>query len=89
MKISFAILTWNRYKFLDKCLAALIPAMGTQNTSEIIVMDNGSTDNTSVVLEQYTGNPSVKVVKRKKNYGMNAYKKTFWHGKGRIHSDCR
>lgn len=56
--------------------------MGTQNTSEIIVMDNGSTDNTSMVLEQYTGNPSVKVVKRKKNYGLNAYKKLFGMAKG-------
>ena len=82
MKISFVILTWNRYKFLDKCLAALLPAINNKNEAEVIVMDNGSTDETKAVLDQYTSNPIVKIVKRKKNYGLNAYKKLFGMAKG-------
>jgi len=82
IKISFVILTWNRYKFLDKCLTALIPAIGTTNTAEIIVMDNGSTDNTSEILDRYAANPLLQVVKRRKNYGLNAYKKLFGMAKG-------
>ena len=82
MKISFVILTWNRYKFLDKCLAALIPAINHKNEAEVIVMDNGSTDETKAVLDQYISNPLVKIVTRKKNYGLNAYKKLFSMAKG-------
>lgn len=82
MKVSFVILTWNRYKFLDKCLAALLPAINHKNEAEVIVMDNGSTDKTKAVLDQYISNPLVKVVKRKKNYGLNAYKKLFSMAKG-------
>jgi len=82
MKISFVILTWNRYKFLDKCLAALLPAINHKNEAEVIVMDNGSTDETKAVLDQYISNPLVKIVKRKKNYGLNAYKKLFSMAKG-------
>lgn len=82
MKISFVILTWNRYKFLDKCLSELLPAIGTTHQSEVIVMDNGSTDLTSEVLEKYRTNPIVKIITRTKNYGLNAYKKLFAATKG-------
>ena len=82
MKISFVILTWNRYKFLDKCLAALLPAINAKNEAEVIVMDNGSTDETEAVLNQYASNPLVKIIRRKKNYGLNAYKKLFGMAKG-------
>ncbi|MFA6086789.1 glycosyltransferase family 2 protein [Mucilaginibacter sp.] len=82
MKISFVILTWNRYKFLEKCLEALIESIETPNDCEIIIMDNGSTDGTRDVLNRYQNNKLVKVILRKKNYGLNAYKKLFGHAKG-------
>lgn len=75
MKISFVILTWNRYKFLEKCLETLIESLATPRDCEIIIMDNGSTDNTRDVLKRYQNNKLVKVILRKKNYGLNAYKK--------------
>ncbi|TDO21420.1 glycosyltransferase family 2 protein [Pedobacter duraquae] len=82
MKISFVLLTWNRYKFLEKCLEALIPAIAHPEHAEIIVMDNGSTDNTPNVLARYASQKNLKVVTRKKNYGLNAYKKLFGMAKG-------
>lgn len=82
MKISFVILTWNRYKFLEKCLPALAAAIVDTSTCEILVMDNGSSDKTPEILKQYSSNPLFKIVTRKKNYGLNAYKKLFGLAKG-------
>jgi len=82
MKVSFVILSWNRYKFLDECLSALLPAIKNVDDAEVIVMDNGSTDNTHAILDKYDSNPIVKIVSRKKNYGLNAYKKLFRMAKG-------
>ena len=77
MTFSFVLLTWNRFKFLEKCLAALIPSISDPSNAEIIVMNNGSTDATADVLGRYGDNKLVKVVSRNKNYGLNAYKKLF------------
>lgn len=82
MKISFVILTWNRYKFLEKCVENLIESLGTPSNCEIIIMDNGSTDNTRDVLKRYQNNKLVKVLLREKNYGLNAYKRLFRYAKG-------
>jgi glycosyltransferase involved in cell wall biosynthesis len=83
LKISFVILTWNRYKFLDLCLPALIAAIENPTECEIIVMDNGSTDDTKKVLSRYEQHSMVKIIHRKKNYGLNAYKQLFWKAKGK------
>jgi len=83
MKMSFVILTWNRYQFLEKCLGALTKSITDIENSEIIVMDNGSTDNTKAVLAKYTENKLVRVISRDKNYGLNAYKKLFSYAKGK------
>jgi GT2 family glycosyltransferase len=77
MKFSFVLLTWNRFKFLEKCLEALIASIDRPEDCEIIVMDNGSTDETPAVLQRYKASQLVKVVTRKKNYGLEAYKKLF------------
>ncbi|MBN2109286.1 MAG: glycosyltransferase family 2 protein [Deltaproteobacteria bacterium] len=77
MKLSFLILTSNRYKFLEKCIGALVKSIDNPNSCEIIVMDNGSTDDTSLVLTKFEHLPNLKVIKRKRNYGLNAYKKLF------------
>ncbi|RIJ41465.1 glycosyltransferase family 2 protein [Pontibacter oryzae] len=77
MEISFVILTWNRYKFLEKCLEQLLSSIKDINQCEVVVMDNGSTDATAAVLEAYADNKHVKVITRDANYGLNAYKKLF------------
>ena len=75
MKITFIILTWNRYKFLEICLQNLVKSISNFNGCEIIIMDNGSDDATYKVLEKYENFKYIKIIKLKKNYGLNAYKK--------------
>ncbi|MFT4114379.1 glycosyltransferase family 2 protein [Silvibacterium sp.] len=82
MKLTYVLLTWNRYKFLEKCLEALTTSTEGPISSEIIVMDNGSTDRTPEVLNRYRDNPRVRVIRRDKNYGLNAYKTLLGEGTG-------
>ncbi|PTX14337.1 glycosyl transferase family 2 [Pontibacter mucosus] len=77
MKISFVILTWNRYKFLEKCLQELLNNIEDLASCEVIVMDNGSTDATDIVLKKYTENAHVRIIRSETNQGLNAYKKLF------------
>ncbi|MFF5381955.1 glycosyltransferase family 2 protein [Pedobacter suwonensis] len=82
MKFSFVILTWNRYKFLEKCIAALLSSISGKYLYEVIIMDNGSTDCTPEILEQYKKNENVRIITRNKNYGLKAYKRLFFHARG-------
>lgn len=77
MKISFVVLTWNRYKFLESCLNNLSRAISSQNSYEIIVMDNGSTDQTPTILDEYRHHENFKIITLRKNYGLESYKKLF------------
>lgn len=51
--ISVIVPTRNRVDLLDKTLASLIPQTLNKNNFEIIVVDNGSTDNTKHICEKY------------------------------------
>ena len=76
MKFSFVMLTWNRSKFLDLSLRALLASIEYPEDCEIIVMDNGSTDETPQVLSRFAHeNSNIRIVSRDRNYGLNAYKK--------------
>jgi len=55
MKISVIIPTYNRYEFLKRALASVFTQ--TYKPSEIIVIDDGSTDNTSDIKQDF---PTVK-----------------------------
>ena len=74
-EFSFVILTWNRYKFLEKCLAALVASLENPGACEVIVMDNGSTDKTPEVLAGWAASPLVNTIVRDRNYGLESYKK--------------
>ena len=82
MKLTYVLLTWNRYKFLEKCLQALTFSTAGTIASEIIVMDNGSTDRTPEVLERYRSHPNFRIIRRDRNYGLNAYKTLLGEGSG-------
>lgn len=86
--VSICILTWNRANFLEICLrelfAALTPTVSGGLTREILIMDNGSTDKTSEVLSAYESRPEVRVIRQKKNLGFGAYKRLFFHARGRV-----
>lgn len=60
MDLSFAILTWNSERYLDRCLSSIDAALENSSLSyEILVLDNGSQDATPRLLaklaERYRG----------------------------------
>jgi len=77
MKFSFVMLTWNRYRFLEKSLEALIGSIGDLSACEIVVLDNGSSDLTHDVLQRYKSESFFRILTRRKNNGLNSYKKLF------------
>lgn len=66
MLLSVVILNWNGEKFLQRFLPSVIKYTDVDG-SEVVVADNGSTDNSISVLENEF--PSVKIIKFKQNYG--------------------
>ena len=86
--VSICILTWNRADFLEICLrelfASLTPTEFGGLTREILIMDNGSTDQTAEVLSKYEDRPDVRVICQKRNLGFGAYKRLFFHARGRV-----
>lgn len=82
MRFSFVLLTWNRYRFLESCLDALLRGIADQNECEVLVLDNGSTDRTREVLAHYGEDSPVRAILRDRNYGLNAYKELFAEAKG-------
>jgi glycosyltransferase involved in cell wall biosynthesis len=83
-RLSFLILTWNRHKFLSICLEKLIANISEPEQCEIVIMDNGSTDETPAVLERFRSNPMVRILRRSKNEGLEAYKRLFAESKGEL-----
>jgi GT2 family glycosyltransferase len=52
--ISFIIITWNSEHYLKRCLSSIIEKCNNENISfQIIVTDNGSSDNTKVILDEF------------------------------------
>ena len=54
MKISIAICTWNRSRLLKQTIESLFRmTIPRQSTWEIVIVDNGSTDNTKQIVESF------------------------------------
>lgn len=65
-KTAVVILNWNGEKLLEQFLPALMKNT-PEEEADIIVADNGSTDNSLLYLEQ--SYPSVRIIRLDKNYG--------------------
>ena len=87
-EISIVLLTWNRAPFLRICLEKMSASIREKRDGgpirEILIMDNGSTDGTTEILSAYEGRPGVRILRNKRNCGLNAYKKLFFIARGRI-----
>jgi GT2 family glycosyltransferase len=65
-KISFIILTHNSNEYIKRCLESIENIKSFE--IEIIIADNGSTDNTIKIIENFKKD-NIKIIKLKKNYG--------------------
>ena len=69
-KISVLIPAYNVEKYISQCLDSILAQ--TYPAFEIIVVDDGSTDNTGKICDQYAlSNPKIKVI-HQKNQGVSA-----------------
>lgn len=84
MLISFAMLTWNRHKFLKATLDALLSSLSGEFEYEFLIWDNGSTDDTGKVLDAFKAKPGFRVFRSSKNLSINAYKPLFNRAKGAV-----
>ena len=86
--ISICLLTWNRAAFLERCLTQLFSALTPTDkgglTREILIMDNASTDHTPEVLLKFKSYPDIRIMRSKKNLRFAAYKRLFFHARGKI-----
>jgi glycosyltransferase involved in cell wall biosynthesis len=53
-EISVVLATFNRAALLERCLGALVAQSAPQRSFEVVVVDDGSTDETAEVLDHYT-----------------------------------
>lgn len=83
MLVSLVILTWNRCRFLEQCLSAMVSRLSHRYEYEILVLNNGSNDATTTVLETFKASRTdVTIVTRTRNGGLSAYKPLFARAKG-------
>lgn len=68
-KISVIVAVYNTEKYLERCLNSLLNQ--TYQNLEIIVVEDGSTDNSKEVLKKYSHNDKVKLIYNKKNSGLS------------------
>jgi len=72
MDISVVILTWNSQQHIERCLSSLVDSLGKSSfLFEIIIVDNGSIDDTKTILEDFVAKYSqcISLVFLEKNTG--------------------
>lgn len=67
--ISVIIPCYNVEKYVGKCMESVLSQ--TYNNIEVIAVDDGSTDGTSTILEKYSADNRVKIIKQR-NLGVSA-----------------
>jgi len=91
MKITAAIITRNRAKLLKRCLNSL--DVQSVKSFEVLVIDNGSTDNTREVVDSFKKKLKIKYISEPKIGRANARNRVLSEAKGDIlatlDDDCR
>ena len=73
-KISIIVPVYNTGKYLPRCLESIMKQ--TYQNIEIVLVDDGSTDDSFSICEEYAARDSRIVVVRQENMGNNAARKT-------------
>lgn len=81
IKFSIIVLTLNHGRMLEKCLASLYSNLSNLDDCEIIIGDNGSSDDTGVILAKYKIH---KLIHRETNEGLELYKELYAAAEGDI-----
>lgn len=68
--VSVIVPSYNHGKYIEQCINSVLAQ--TYKNIEIIVCDDGSTDNTAEVLKQYTSHPQVRILLFSENRGQSA-----------------
>jgi GT2 family glycosyltransferase len=70
-RVSVIVVTYNSSEFLARCLDSLLLSTDSNMISDILVVDNGSSDGTADIGASYSGRDSrVKLILLGKNYGL-------------------
>lgn len=72
LNFSVVVCTYNRYKYLKKCIDSLLSQSINKSSFEILVMDDGSTDETEKLIQKYKKKLSVPQIHyfKSKNIGL-------------------
>lgn len=68
--ISVIIPVYNIEKYLNECLDSVINQ--SYNNLQIIIIDDGSTDKSGIICDEYANSDSRIIVKHKENSGVSA-----------------
>lgn len=72
MSISIIIPAYNAEKTIERCLDSVLAQEGFENIKEILVVDDGSKDNTAEIVKSYTNQFSVIKLIEKTNGGVSS-----------------
>ena len=76
MLFSFVIPTYNRSQKVVRSIESVLKQSNWQSYAEVIVVDDGSTDNTLEILADYIEQDQIRLIKHEKNRGVAAAKNT-------------
>lgn len=76
MLFSFVIPTYNRSVKVRRAIGSILNQSNWSDCSEIIVVDDGSTDKTESELQEYLDQKQIKLIKHSKNKGVAQAKNT-------------
>ncbi|PHV62799.1 glycosyltransferase [Cyanobacterium aponinum] len=68
--LSVVVPTYNRAKYLDRCLKSVLFEQVNSCEFELIVNDNASPDNTQDIVQEYLEDPRIKYYRNEENIGM-------------------
>lgn len=77
MKFSVIVCTYNGAETIEECIESLLN-QAFEDKYEIIIVDDGSTDDTKDVVKRFVDNEQVRLIEHETNRGLSAARNTGW-----------